>query len=117
MCLKDVVRYDYESVTCGSTCPRCVVVKIARGFACGSTCPIPAVNLCCMDPHATLIAIQLYIYQLWDIWIHMQHSYLCCMLWDLYDSSRSTCLVDHIDMYLSPVRQVDPHAPALDSWI
>ena len=34
-----VVRYDYESVTSGSTCPICVGVKMARGVGCGSTCP------------------------------------------------------------------------------
>ena len=33
MCFKGVVRHDYESVTCGSTCPRCIGVKMVRGAA------------------------------------------------------------------------------------
>ena len=40
MCPKDVVRYGYESVTCGFTCPRCVGVEIARGVACDSEVPL-----------------------------------------------------------------------------
>ena len=37
--IQKVVRYGCESVACGSTCPRGVVVHMAKGVACGSTCP------------------------------------------------------------------------------
>ena len=46
---------------------------------------------------------------------HMQHLYLYYMLWDSHNSCRSTSLVDHLGIYLSPVGQVNPYAPALDN--
>ena len=60
-----------------------------------------------VDPHEILISNQLYICHIWDMWTHMKHSYICCMLWDSHDSSRSNCLVlVHVGLDIQYVIQV-----------
>ena len=49
----------------------------------------------------------------WNMWTHMQHSYLCYILWDSHDSCRSPFLVVHIGMCIYHRRTSRPTCTSL----